>query len=258
MFSPRRTALYLAIGAMALAAGEASAGCKSISGSLVCATWIKGSEICDITSTGGPELVSATCTITGVNIVDGGEGDIYCASGALPPGECTPGESEGLTSFSSSAKVGGSSKFKAEKKKPKKPKKCKPKHHGKHDGKHHGHDDSCVDLEVPGDSPFLTEVASPPECEETSIGSGIFDCTATAEIFPPEGSTCSNGEPAADFTASEMLAIVEACVDNGDGVDCDTIYDYCTLTGNTYDCTDISFQYPAPDDPYCSEGGGGY
>lgn len=271
MFNPKRTALYLAIGAMALAAGEASAGCKVISGSTVCASWIKGSEVCDITSSGFDELVSATCSVTGVNFVDGAEGasgtdGAYCASGELPPGLCTPAESAFAASFSSSSSI--SAKHKAEKKK-KKPKKCKPKpkHHGKHDGKGHGHDDFCVDLVVPGGDPYLSEEASTPVCGAPDIN-GVVECTASAEIFPPEGSTCSNGEPAGDFTASEMLAIVEACVDTGYGEVCGKIYEYCTVNptdpdGTAYDCVDITDQGERcsisggdfltydPDDPLC-------
>jgi len=255
MLSPKRTALYLAIGAMAFAAGEASAGCKYISGSYVCASWIKGSEVCEIATTGGGALQSATCSVTGVNtfVVDGGEGpqNVYCASGALPPGLCESGSGGSLFSSVSSnisAAAGATPK------KPKKEKECKSKHKDKN-GKHKGHDDSCADIIVPGDEIFLSAEATDPVC--TPDGFGGFNCTASAEILPPPGSTCSNGEPAIDFTASEMLAIVEACVDDGYGGQiCDKTYDYCTVDplapdGTPYDCVDISFQYPDPEAASC-------
>lgn len=68
MFTPTRTALCIAIGAMALAANEANAGCKTISGTKVCAAWITGSEICNVKVTGIP-----------TPLFDGGEGaDVSC------------------------------------------------------------------------------------------------------------------------------------------------------------------------------------
>ena len=78
MFSPTRTALYIAIGAMAFAAGEANAGCKYIPnppGSLVCAAWITGSEICNVVTDVDATLVSETCSITGFNFI------VRCGSG---------------------------------------------------------------------------------------------------------------------------------------------------------------------------------
>ncbi len=303
MFSPARTALYVAIGAMAFAAGEANAGCKYIPnppGSLVCAAWIKGSEVCDITSSGDTPLLSATCSITGANFFDGAEGasgtsGAYCASGALPPGLCE--SASDLIVFSSTASTSKGKDKDKDKNKPKKPKKCKPKHHGKHDGwnngnhngwnggnhngwnggnhfvgnhgswddtihNHSGNDkdrDSCDDIIVPGDEVFLTEEASTPVCDETSPG--VFECTASAVILPPEGSMCTDGQPAVDFTASAMLAVMEACVDGGEGQVCDFTYDYCTVDpnapdGTPYTCVDISDQEDAfcgfsPLDPEC-------
>ena len=82
MFNPTRTALYVAIGAMALAAGEANAGCKLVSGTKVCAAWIPGSEICQVSIDSGTNLASnvhVSCTVEGA--------DQYgCPTGQLPPG----------------------------------------------------------------------------------------------------------------------------------------------------------------------------
>lgn len=55
MFSPTRTALFIAIGAISLAANEANAGCKTLaSGAQLCASWIPGSVICNATASGYP------------------------------------------------------------------------------------------------------------------------------------------------------------------------------------------------------------
>jgi len=112
MFSPTRTALYVAISAMALAANEANAGCKIISGSRVCASWIIGSEICQVTfdtevSNVDPNDVSITCSITGVdeNSCPSGElppGDLTCGPGTIPPTEPlapAPGSGNGWTIY---------------------------------------------------------------------------------------------------------------------------------------------------------------
>ena len=60
-------------------------------------------------------------------------------------------------------------------------------------------------------------------------------CKATAEVLPPEGSTCGpDGGPAFDLTADSFLATVEVCgVDGGEG--CVTLYQYCRENGNRYD-----------------------
>ena len=55
MFSPTRTALFIAIGAISLAANEANAGCRTLaSGAQLCASWIPGSVICNATASGFP------------------------------------------------------------------------------------------------------------------------------------------------------------------------------------------------------------
>jgi len=62
MFSPKRTALYLAIGAISLAAADATAGCKTLaSGAQFCASYIPGSVICQ-------------GVLSGINPNDGAEG----------------------------------------------------------------------------------------------------------------------------------------------------------------------------------------
>src|ERR1700694_2587313 len=94
MFSPTRTALCIAIGAMAFAANEANAGCKRIpapNGTLVCASWIPGSEICQVKFDSAPpndQFATVQCSITGF----GFNGDQVCATGTLPPGTLICGE----------------------------------------------------------------------------------------------------------------------------------------------------------------------
>ena len=72
MFSPTRTALFVAIAAMGLAANEASAGCRITNGVKFCASWIPGSEICQLDVTGlapgdGGEGASLSCEVDAVN-----------------------------------------------------------------------------------------------------------------------------------------------------------------------------------------------
>ncbi len=280
MFSPKRTALYLAVSAMAFAAGEASAGCKYIPnppGSLVCAAWIKGSEVCQITTTGqttGSVLVSGTCSITGDIFIDGAEGasgttGAFCASGAYPPGFCTPGKPAPTeTAFSSNITKGaapsGAAPASAHAPQPCLPPPSRPTKAGPLN--------QCLPgIIVPGGDGFLDEDLSTPVCHPDALDSSLTDCSASAEILPPAGSTCPNGKPAVDFTASAMLAIVEVTVCSGTS-SCDTekIYEFCTVDptapdGTPYTCVDISDQgsrcdSPSgnpltfdPDDPMCGQ-----
>ncbi len=265
MFSPTRTALYVAIGAMALAAGEASAGCKYIPnppGSLVCASWIKGSEVCNVDTLGDATLISGTCSITGFDFFDGAEGasgttGAYCASGDLPPGYLTCGSKSkkggGVTTLLSPFTIGGSA--------PKGKAKGHCKHGEKHLGKHVGHDDACIpDITLPpGSDPdsFSADLGG-----ISCSGSGdTIHCTASATVLPPPGSMCESG-PVLDFTAQKFLATVEACLDGGEGAECDTFYEACTLNASAtaYDCVHISgdfdgdgAQFPGPFDEGCGE-----
>src|SRR6266850_4684355 len=92
MFSPTRTALYVAISAMALAANEANAGCKVIAGSYVCASWITGSEIRNVkfgglpSDAGNPSLTaSLECKVYGDSTLNGQP----CITDMPPPGQIT-------------------------------------------------------------------------------------------------------------------------------------------------------------------------
>lgn len=283
MFSTKRTALYLALSAMAFAGGEASATttrvCKYVPnppGSQVCVTYTTGSEVCTVDSgadplnppaTTAPALTSVTCSITGANFIDGAEGGhaatgAYCASGAPPPGTCESG-SVNIAAFSTSstlsAKPAAAKPAKAAKPKECKPPKPPPHAKGKppHPPKH-----SCGDIIVPsGEETFTADGTATIDCDTDTNGDEV--CTARAEIFPPDGATCPNGEPATDFTADEMLAITEICVAGSGGDECGTIYAFCTLAGSGYDCIDISDQGTRgcgfsgnprtfdPDDPLC-------
>src|ERR1700694_6088358 len=101
MFSPTRTALCIAIGAMAFAANEPNAACKRIpapNGTLVCASWIPGSEICQVKFDSAPpndQFATVQCSITGFGL----NGDQVClpVPPTLPPGTLICGEPPPLT-----------------------------------------------------------------------------------------------------------------------------------------------------------------
>ncbi len=87
MFSPTRTALYLAIGAMALSANEANAGCKIVSGSRICASWIVGSEICVVKASNlTPGQIDGAEGYCEVDQASPLVGTVLCAPDAAPPG----------------------------------------------------------------------------------------------------------------------------------------------------------------------------
>jgi hypothetical protein len=279
MFPPKRTALYLAVSALALAAGEASAGCKYIPnppGSLVCASWITGSDVCEIASTGqtsGSKVISATCSITGATFQDGYQGGddapgAYCSSGQYPPGVCTGGKPAPITTTLSTRVTQAQAPTSAHPPQP-----CLP---GQATPTSAGPLNQCPGLIVPGGDGFLTEDTSTPSCGADETDTSKTDCMASAEILPPDGSTCPNGRPAIDFTATAMLAIAQVdvqCVGSGcidTTIYTDTIYEYCTVDskappGTQYSCVDISDQGTrcdnpsgnpltfAPDDPMCGQ-----
>ncbi len=235
MFSPTRTALYVAIGAMALAANEANAGCKLIGGTYVCASWITGSEICQVvydtqTTNPNPANVSIECSVEGAIVTPTEGGGVFvCTTGQLPPGTltCGPGlsatTSSSLSSFSmTAAATTGTGIAKNE---------CK---HGNDVGAD-GHTDlSCFDSSLgifppppPGGlSAFATDI----KCDQQGI------CTGSAEVNPPAGSTCNaNGGPVINFTADQFVGTVDAC----SGESCRTLSQLCTRNGEKYDCTTI-------------------
>lgn len=257
MFNPTRTALYLAIGAMAFAAGEASAGCKSISGTFVCATWIKGSEICRVTFD-NPDSEAAHTVVCRVEGVD----ESGCPNGQLPSGELVCGEapspepyisSAGTTSDTTRSKGKGRDRDDDEHNGKGK---CRHggKHDGWHDGRHGGHDDTECYSGVPGEGDVppifdggIVTVLESPEVTAKCNRHGI--CKATAEVLPPEGSTCGeDGGEVIDFTADRFLATVEVCgVDGGEG-GCVSLYQLCTENGNRYNCVELD----GPND-FCEE-----
>lgn len=246
MFSPKRTALYLAIGAMAFAASEANAGCKIISGSYVCATWIKGSEICQVTvdingpNTSGtsnePDNVSVTCEVMG-GYFDS-ESEYACPNGDLPEGTliCETDAPPPPEDFRASRRTSSSSKsFSASQGNGKTVGQLK--HDCKHADKNVGHEDpECIVSTNTTPESAIAElddnvlsVTVPAHCN----GNGV--CTASAEILPP-GDVCDEGTHLVDFTADAFLGHVQAC-DGGEG--CEDLWQWCTLNGNQYDCTEV-------------------
>ncbi len=100
MFSPIRSVLYVAVcAAMGLAASEANAGCKTVSGTKVCASWITGSEICKTTVTGippgdGGENSQVSCTVDQFDS-NGLVGTLFCGPPSTPTGaKCQSGDDE--------------------------------------------------------------------------------------------------------------------------------------------------------------------
>ena len=220
MFSPTRTALYVAICAMGLAASEASAGCKIISGTKVCAAWITGSEICQVgldsnqlplglTETG----YAATCTVRGSSFV---EGEYFCDDSALTGTQTC----EGVIGSSTPLMTAGAGSNSG-----RQGPKCD---HDKKDK-----NPACVEgtpILPPGEE--FESPTVPLSCNNKGI------CTGTAEVGVPEGATCSNGQTLVDFTADEYIGIVQ--FDGPEGGT--TLFQHCTLdnNGHTYTCTDIT------------------
>jgi hypothetical protein len=268
MFNPTRTALYLAIGAMALAADDANAGCKVISGTYVCASWIAGSEVCKVTIDGddlqNPDVAPiVTCTVNSASYY---EGDLLGCGDNLPPGtlECAyEGETEEGAGLGALAVKAG-----------KKDKLRKSHEPGKHHCRHPDKDPGCS-VGVPGvDGPDLIDGWDNPVSELSATTTADCDfadpgptsCTATAEVTP-EGLYCDGDtmSPAIDFTATQFVATVEVCgVDDSveapfdDG--CVQLYQLCTLHGSQYSCVDLNDNpaYPYFDPYSCATGGGGY
>jgi hypothetical protein len=247
MFSPTRTALYLAIGAMAFAANEANAGCKRIpapNGTLVCASWIPGSEICQVKfDHAPPDDPDATvrCSITGFRFI--GEGNQVCLTGTLPPGTLICGEPPppttptlGLTTASTPA---GPKEGEGNDNDNDNGDVCDGHGHGHGDG--HGDNEgdaacfSGVPVIIPDTTIFFSDVVHA-ECDKHGI------CRATAEVLPPDGG------PVIDFTADEFLGITETCnsgTPGGEGCPGGrTLYQRCTLNGDTYDCTVLDGRPP--------------
>ncbi len=284
MLSPKRAALCLAISAMALTASEAVAGCKYIPnppGSLVCASWITGSDICKVESAAGdltgppfgaPPLTNVTCSITGAIFLDNLEGGddaagAYCKSGFLPPGLCTPAKKT-TTTLSTSTSV----KTAAAPNSSHPPNPCIP--NAPAVPTLAGPLPICPGLVIPGGGDTIG-AQNTPTC--TGPSDDAVCPPEDTEIPLPSGSTCFvTGKPAADFTARAMLAITEVTVCTSfSGTTClttvtDKIYDFCLVdptspAGTQYACLDITDQgtrcdNPSgnpltfdPDDPSCGQ-----
>jgi len=229
MFSPTRTALYVAICAMGLAATEASAGCKIISGTKVCAAWITGSEICqvaiDSAAAGiGTSGLTATCTVHGVGTPE--EGPTFtCDDDALTGAQTCEGSTDAVTLASANSSNNGGNGWHGTN-----PARQGPKcTHDKFDPKKNP---QCV-TGTPNlgggtlESPPITLV-----CDKKGI------CTGTGEVGVPDGATCSNGQTLVDFTADEFIGVVEFDGPEGSIL----LFEHCTLDngGHNYTCTDIT------------------
>ena len=261
MISPRRTALYIAIGAMAFAAGEAGAGCKYLpypDGTYFCASYIKGSTECKLQSFGAEgygKLTNPECYITGVNqysynIPEWGNADAFCSTGSPPNKECIadPIPVTGASSIAN-ASLGAD----AAKKKPKKPKDCKPKKKGKDGGKGKGDGDDDNDCTQRSGAAYPSATFPAPDCVEDP-DTGVFDCTTQGKVNL--GDCTTDQGYAGTYVATEFLGIAFACVTDPEGVKtcnyADPLYQYCTLDSESpsgYDCTEIYTGAVGPWDP---------
>jgi|KBSMisStaDraftv2_1062788.scaffolds.fasta_scaffold90734_2 hypothetical protein len=230
MFSPTRTALYVAICAMGLAATEASAGCKIISGTKVCAAWITGSEICsvaiDSAAAGiGTSGLTATCSVRGAGISSEPPPDFFCDDSQLTGAQTCEGSTDAAalagvnTSSSSSNGWHGTN-----------PARQGPKcNHDKFDP---NKNPQCVTGSPDLSGTLQSPIDFPLTCDKKGI------CTGTAEVGVPDGSFCSNGQDLVDFTADQFIGIVEFDGPEGGVV----LFQHCTLDngGHNYTCTDIT------------------
>jgi hypothetical protein len=247
MFSPTRTALYLALGAMAFAANEAYAQtqtCKVISGCKICSTWRPGSEICQVTaatvSALGGAPVTVRCSVTGADVVTT-EPLLVCDSGALPPGTLICGPAAPVMgNVSLAASTAAAKKGKGKKK------------------------DACDDDNDADDEGCF--ISNPDYIPPTPPGGPVFfadatnvkckgdKCTASAEVLPP-GDICPAGTPELiNFTAEQFLATTHVCgAGGGEGGTCVDLYQLCTKHGTTYDCVNLDNN---PFDPFCGSAPG--
>ncbi len=230
MFSPTRTALCVAIGAaIGLAASEASAGCKFISGTYVCASWITGSEICEVgldsNNLNLGSNLTAQCFVHGVGTPEEG-GTFTCNDADLTGTQTCEGSTDaaalaGVTLNSNSDNGWHGTN----------PARQGPKcNHDKFDPHKNP---ACVTgtPTLPPGSELQSPIV-PLSCDNKGI------CTATAEVGVPDGAFCSNGQDLVDFTASEFIGVVEF-----DGSEGSTLlFEHCTLdqNGHSYTCTDIT------------------
>jgi len=229
MFSPTRTALCVAICAtLGLATNEASAGCKLIAGQKVCATWITGSEICQVTADStqfsGAILQTATCIVRGHDSGDGGEGGpITCNDDNLTGVQtCGPAPASPPAPASTNSNAGGNGNGWAGSNPARQGPKC--------DSKNANKNPACVQGTPDLGNDILTSPTVPLNCK----GNGL--CTATAEVDVPDDATCSNGGALLDFTADSFVGVIVIQTDDGP----EGFAQLCTRNsdGHTYTCTD--------------------
>jgi hypothetical protein len=213
---------------MGLAASEASAGCKIISGTKVCAAWITGSEICsvaiDSAAAGiGTSGLTATCSVRG----DGGpsEGfDFSCNDADLTGAQTCEGGGGDAPIQNASTNTNGNGWHGTN------PARQGPKcNHDKFDP---NKNPSCVTGTPDLNGGTLDSPTVPLTCDKKGI------CTGTAEVGVPDDAFCSNGQNLVDFTADEFIGIV--VFDGPEGQV--TLFQHCTLdnNGHSYTCTDIT------------------
>ncbi len=81
---------------------------------------------------------------------------------------------------------------------------------------------------------FFSAYSDPFDCNASGT------CTAVAEVNPPAGLYCANGDPVVDFTADAFVGIVEVCYDVEEP-SCATVgYQLCQLANGQYQCTDVT------------------
>lgn len=247
MFSPTRTALCVALyAAMGLAANEASAGCKIISGSKVCASWITGSEICsvaiDSAAAGiGTDLsaFTATCIVHGVGHESEPPPDFFCDDTQLSGAQTCEGSTDsaalaGVNLSSNDTNGNGWHGTNPARQGPK----C---NHDKFDP---NKNPQCVTGTPDLNGGTLTSPTVPLTCDNKGI------CTGTAEVGVPPDSFCSNGQDLVDFTATEFIGVVEFDGSEGSIL----LFQHCTLDngGHNYTCTDVTNDI---DEASCGFGG---
>ena len=90
----------------------------------------------------------------------------------------------------------------------------------------------------------LSETAVVTSCDAKGI------CKATAELNPDPSVCDAFGEDFVDFTADDFIATVNVSIQT---IPEPTLYQYCQLNGNAYDCTDLTYD---PTSASCGSGGG--
>jgi hypothetical protein len=187
--------------------------------------------------------VDVTCTIDGAEGFGFEGGAPFCAAGPLTGtlicGTPGGGPSEIPTLATSSATTADLSTASHKPKKPKKPK------------KKHNHENDCggpcpvVEESYPLEDSlgFPINTLSEPALVTSCDAKGT--CKATAELNPDPSVCDAFGEDFVDFTADNFIATVNVSIQT---VPEPTLYQYCQLNGNKYDCTDLTYD-PFNDSP---------